>query len=143
MRHSFLLAVIIQLKMNHSPLNILIFGVEVKLAQSVSQRLRGKGIDTDSLGVSNTPERDAGIARTVSSKNWSDLIVGNGVRENSEWFERVKKIVNNVNSTISVVYNNGPNDVENAIERHFNVQLPLTGQGEISKQVFARNSPKS
>ncbi len=112
--------------MNQSSLSILIFGVEAKLAQSVSDRLRGKGIDADSLGVSNTPESDAEIARIVSSKNWNGLIVGNAVRENPEWFERVKQIVNNVNPNIPVVYNNGPNDVENAIERHFNVQLPLT-----------------
>jgi hypothetical protein len=112
--------------MSQSSLSILTFGVDPKTAQSVSDRLRNKGVDAESLAVSNTPESDAEIARIVSSKNWNGFMVGNAVRQNTEWFERVKQIISNINPNIPLVYNNGPNDVENAIERHFNIQLPLT-----------------
>jgi len=55
--------------MSQSSLKILIFGVDVKVADSVSARLRAQSIDADSLAISNTPESDTAIASIVNSKN--------------------------------------------------------------------------
>jgi hypothetical protein len=62
----------------------------------------------------------------VNSKNWDGLIVGHGVRKDQDSFERVMRIVNNTKPNIAEIQSNEPNDVKNAIERHFNVKLPLT-----------------
>jgi UDP-N-acetyl-D-mannosaminuronic acid transferase (WecB/TagA/CpsF family) len=112
--------------MSQSSLNILIFGIDPKIAESASAQLRDQGIDADALAVSNTPESDTEIAHIVNSKNWDGLIVGHGVRKDQEWFERVIRIVNNTKPNIAVIENKGPNDVKNAVERHFSIKLPLT-----------------
>ena len=107
-------------------LSVLVFGIDSTVTDKVSARLQSQGVDARSLAISNTPESDAEIQRVAGEKNWSGLIVGHGVRQDQEWFERVMKIVNEVNSNISTVNTKGPDDVENAIERHFDVKLPLT-----------------
>src|SRR4051812_34751543 len=112
--------------MSQSSINILIFGIDAKVANSASVRLRAQGIDADSLAISNTPESDTEIARIVNSEHWDGLIVGHGVRQDQKWFERVMRIVNDTKPNISLIESKGPNDVENAIERHFKVKLPLT-----------------
>jgi UDP-N-acetyl-D-mannosaminuronic acid transferase (WecB/TagA/CpsF family) len=112
--------------MSQSSLKILILGVDVKITDSATAQLRAQGIDADSLAISNTPESDAAIARIVDSKNWNGLIVGHGVRQNHEWFERVMRIINNTKPNIALIQTKDRNDVENAIEHHFNIKLPLT-----------------
>jgi hypothetical protein len=109
--------------MSRSSLKILIFGVDVKSTDSIRNQLRAQGIDADSLTISNTRTSDTAIRRIVDSKNWDGLIVDNSVRQDDEWFERVMNIVNNSKSKISLIQSKGPNDVQNAIERHFNVKL--------------------
>jgi UDP-N-acetyl-D-mannosaminuronic acid transferase (WecB/TagA/CpsF family) len=109
-----------------SALSILVFGLDPKTAQSVNDRLHARGVDSDAVAVSDTPESDAEIVRLVSSKNWNGLIVGYGVRKQNKWFERVMQIVTSTNPNVPLIHTEGPTDAENAIERHFNIQLPQT-----------------
>ncbi|UJR14295.1 hypothetical protein I4U23_001285 [Adineta vaga] len=102
-------------------LNILIFGVDNQVTDGVSNRLRSQGIQAESLVISNTQESDTEIERILRSKDWNGLIVGHGVRQDQEWFERIMNIVNTTNPNVSIINTKGPDDVENAIERYFNV----------------------
>ncbi|CAF0928295.1 unnamed protein product [Adineta steineri] len=106
-------------------LSILVLGLTPSILDSIDNRLIARGIDAKSLAVTNTSSADAEIARVASSKNWNGVIVGYGVRNDSEWFERLMQIIHNANPNIVLIHHNGPDDVENAIERHFNIQLPL------------------
>jgi hypothetical protein len=67
--------------MSQSSLKMLIFGIDVKVADRLVLDFVLKGIDADSLAVSNTPESDIAIGNIVDSKDWDRLIVGNGVRQ--------------------------------------------------------------
>ena len=111
--------------MSQPPLSILAFGIDSHLVSTVNNRLRAQGIDAESLAISNTPSSDAEIAQIVRSKNWNGFFVGYGVRHDRQWFERVKRIVHDANPNIPLIHHEGPSDAERAIERHFNVRLPL------------------
>jgi hypothetical protein len=112
--------------MSQSPLSILGLGLTPSLVNSVNNRLCARGIDATSLVVTNSSASDAEVARVASSKNWSGLFVGYGVRHDREWFERLMQIIHNANPSIPLIDHRGPDDAENAIERHFNIRLPLT-----------------
>jgi hypothetical protein len=111
--------------MSQPPLSILALGITPQIVYSVNDRLLAQGIDAKSLVITNTSSSDAEIARVASSKNWSGFMVGYGVRSDREWFERVVQIIHHANPNISLIHHHGPNDAENAIERHFNVRLPI------------------
>lgn len=114
------------LTMSQPPLSILAFGMSPNLVQAVNNRLLAQGIDATSLAISNTASSDADIYRIASSKNWSGMLVGYGIRHEQEWFERVLQIVHKANPKIPLIHHRGPSDAESAIERHFHVRLPLT-----------------
>jgi ketosteroid isomerase-like protein len=111
--------------MSQPPLSILALGITPQLVYSVNNRLRAQGVDATSLVITNTFSSDAEIARVASSKNWSGLMVGYGVRNDRQWFKRVIQIIHDANPNIPLIDHHGPNDAENAIERHFNVRLPI------------------
>ena len=110
--------------MSQPPLSILILGLTPSILNSINNRLLARGVDATSLAVTNSSSSDAEIIRIASSKNWSGLMIGYGVRNNHEWFERLMQIIQNANPNIPLIHHEGPNDAENAIERHFNIQLP-------------------
>ena len=112
--------------MSQLSLSILAFGLTPSLVQAVNKRLLAQGIDATSLAISNTASSDAEISRIASSKNWSGMLIGYGIRHDQEWFERVLEIVHKANPKIPLINHHGPSDAENAIERHFHVRLPLT-----------------
>ncbi|CAF1381161.1 unnamed protein product [Didymodactylos carnosus] len=95
-------------------------------SKSVSDELRLKGIDAKGIVVINSSDGDKEIAQVVKEKNWDGLLIGGGVRSNPEWLDRIVKIVNDSNPNVKIIDHNGPKDVENAIERHFNIKLPLS-----------------
>ncbi len=111
--------------MSQPPLSILALGITPAIVHSVNNRLLAQGIDATSLVVTNTPSSDAEITRVASSKNWSGLMVGYGIRGDREWFKRIIQIIHHANPNIPLIDHQGPGDAENAIERHFNVRLPL------------------
>ena len=111
--------------MNQPPLSILALRITPSIVSSVNDRLLAQGVDATSLVVTNTSSSDAEIIRVVSSKNWSGLMVGYGVRNDSEWFKRVVQIIHDANPKIQLIHHEVPGDGENAIERHFKVRLPL------------------
>jgi len=111
--------------MSQPRLSILALGLSPNTVQSVNNRLLAQGIDATSLVVTNTASSDAQIARVASSKNFSGLLVGYGVRGDPEWFRRVLQVIHSANPNIQLIHHEGPSDAERAIERHFNVQLPL------------------
>ena len=100
-------------------------GLSPSIVHSVNDRVRAQGVDSKSIAISNTSTCDAEISRIVRSKNWNGLFIGYGVRQDQKWYERVLKIVHEANPNLPLIQHNGPSDVENAIERHFNVRLPL------------------
>jgi hypothetical protein len=110
--------------MSQSSLSILLMGLSPSLVDSVKNRLFARGVNMEGLVVTNTPWSDAEIARIVSSKNWSGIIIGYGVQMNREMYERVVQIVQRVNPNIPLLHHAGSDDAENAIERHFNIRLP-------------------
>ena len=112
--------------MSQTSLSILAFGISPNLVDAVNDRLLAQGIDAKSLAISNTASSDAEISRIASSKNWSGMLVGYGVRHDQQWFERVLRIVQQANPKIPLIDHRGPSDAEKAIERHFHVKLPLT-----------------
>ncbi|UJR11275.1 hypothetical protein I4U23_015457 [Adineta vaga] len=95
------------------------------ILDSVKNRLVVQGIDVGTLAVTNEPSCDNEIARIASSKDWNGVIVGYGVRNDTDWFERVLQIIHSANPNISLIDHKNPDDVENAIERHYNIRLPL------------------
>lgn len=111
--------------MSQPSLSILTLGITTSIAQSVNSRLLALGIDATSLVLANTPSSDAELARVVSSKTWSGVIVGYGVQRDPIWFEHVMQVIRQANPNVPLIHHDGPGDVESAIERHFNVKLPL------------------
>jgi hypothetical protein len=111
--------------MSQPPLSILALGITPDIVYSVNNRLRAQGVDATSLVITNKSSSDAEIARVASSKNWNGLMVGYGIRNDAEWFKRVIQIIHYANPNIPLIDHRGPSDAENAIERHFNVRLPL------------------
>jgi hypothetical protein len=122
---TFSLHLYLSILMSQPPLSILALGITPAIVHSVNNRLLAQGIDATSLVVTNTPSSDAEIARVASSKNWSGLMVGYGIRGDREWFKRIIQIIHSANPNIPLIHHEGPGDAENAIERHFNVRLPL------------------
>jgi UDP-N-acetyl-D-mannosaminuronic acid transferase (WecB/TagA/CpsF family) len=115
---------IIIMSMTRPALRIVTFGIAQHTARQVSDRLCARGIDAESHVVSNTPAGDAEIARVLTSKKWDGLMIGLGVQKQPEWYERVVEVVKNANPNVPLIQHEGPNDLENAIERHFKIQLP-------------------
>ncbi len=111
--------------MSQPPLSILALGITPNIVYSVNNRLLAQGVDATSLVIANTSSSDAEIARVAKSKNWSGFMVGYGIRNDREWFKRVVQIIHYANPNIPLINHQGPSDAENAIERHFNVRLPL------------------
>ena len=110
--------------MTQTPLSIVTFGVDQNTARGVQDRLCARGINAESYVVSNTATSDDEITNILTSKKWDGLIIGFGVQKDRQWFERVQEIVKKANSNLPLIHHQGPNDLENAIERHFNIQLP-------------------
>jgi hypothetical protein len=112
--------------MNQTPLSIVTFGVDQNTARRVKDRLCARGINAESYVVSNTPTSDAEIANIVTSKNWDGLIIGFGVQKDRPWYERILEVIKKANPNLPLIHHQGPDDLENAIERHFKIQLPPT-----------------
>ncbi|CAF1599212.1 unnamed protein product [Didymodactylos carnosus] len=100
-------------------------GITPSLVHSINNDLVSKGVDAKGLVVTNTPACDAEIARVVKEKDWNGLFIGYGVRHDQQWFDRIINVVNQSNPKVKLLHHNGPSDVQNAIERHFHVKLPL------------------
>ena len=111
--------------MSQPSLSILLLGMSPYLVHTVTNRLRAQGIDVGSIVVTNSLSSDAEVARLVSSKNWNGFIIGKGVESYREWYQRLLQIIHNINPNIPMIHSRGPDDGENAIERQFNVRLPL------------------
>ena len=111
--------------MSRPPLSIVIFGMDPNTAHRVSSRLCARGINAESCVVSNTFTSDTEIASVLNSKNWDGIVIGLGVQKRLEWYERVVKIIKNTDPNVPLIQHEGPSDLENAIERHFKIQLPL------------------
>jgi hypothetical protein len=112
--------------MNQTPLSIVTFGVDQNTARQVKDRLCTRGINAESYVVSNTPTSDTEIANILTSKKWDGFIIGLGVQKDLQWFERVLEVVKKANPNVPLIHHQGPNDLENVIERHFKIRLPLT-----------------
>ena len=110
--------------MNQTPLSIVTFGVDQTTACRVQDLLRARGINAESYVVSNTATSDDEIKIILTSKKWDGLIIGLGVQKDRQWFKRVQEIVKNANPNVPLIQHKGVSDLENAIERHFNIQLP-------------------
>jgi hypothetical protein len=111
--------------MSQPRLSILALGHAPNIVHSVNNRLLAQGIDATSLVITNTASSDAEIARVASSKNFSGLMVGHFVQSDPGWFQRVLQVIHSANPNIQLIHQQGPHDAERAIERHFNVRLPL------------------
>jgi hypothetical protein len=109
--------------MNQTPLSIVTFGVDQNTARRVSDRLCARGINAESYVISNTATSDAEIANILTSKKWDGLIIGLGVQKDRPWFERIVEVVNKANPNLPLIHHQGPNDLEDAIKRHFKIQL--------------------
>jgi CO dehydrogenase/acetyl-CoA synthase epsilon subunit len=112
--------------MSQFSLRIVMFSDDPDTAQRVSNRLHEYGIHAEAYVVSNTPTSDAEIASVLTSKNLDGVIIDCGIQEDPEWYERVVKIIKTANPHVFLIHNEGPDDIENAIESHFKIQLPLT-----------------
>jgi hypothetical protein len=110
--------------MSQPSLYIATFGIDQETARRVRDRFSARGIDGESYVVSNTPASDTEIASIMTSKNWDGLMIGLGIQKNREWYERVVQIVKNANPNVPIIQHEGAKDLENAIERHFKIQLP-------------------
>jgi hypothetical protein len=106
-------------------LSLLSFGCSSTIASAFQDRMRKQGVDATCLTISNTPEGDAEVARSVSSRNWSCWMVGLGLMQDRAWFERVMQIAKSANPHVPRLDIRGPGDAENAIFRQFGVKLPL------------------
>lgn len=112
--------------MSQSSLKILVLGSNAQVADSAAVQLRGLGVESEFLAITNSPESDAEIARIIKSKDWDGITVGKFLQLHPEWLERVKGVVHKLNSKIVFILPVDRDDLENAVEQQFKIKLPIT-----------------
>jgi dTDP-4-dehydrorhamnose reductase len=111
--------------MSQSSLKILILGKDPQVGQEGATQLSAQGVDAASLAITDTRESDVAIANIAGSKKWDGLVLSKAVQDDNVWFERVLQVVKKSNPNIKLIQYKDRSDVPSAIERQFNVKLPL------------------